>query len=345
MSTSTLDLEQFGMVEPSSIQIQSNLSPDIPEDNVNDVSVEASCPKAFLEIQKDTMQVPFLSSSMLDRLMQGLETAFDAAIYLCYNAFSNWDWGITHSLSIRTVANIFGVSRQYVQQATARLCSGSWLKRLSGKHKISKFELTHHLCEDEDMPYDKDGRPAKCAMPRGEGGLFERLEDGDIHWKSMIIWILLKIHSDFTTGLTEPISIAQLRKWTGFGTSTICDCIKELVEAGMLGKLERRPQEAQSYQLYPKPYAERRERKPISERTWRDMRAVGNWRHSFNEQWRVNVETLDIQYRPNSETPFRNASDYKKYHEMPKSIRRDFDTAVRVYSEVSAALNQDPCPT
>ena len=339
MSINTLDLEQYGMVDSPSIQRESNLTPDIEKDNTNDVSEESSRPKGFLEIQQDTMQVPFQASSMLDRLMQGLETAFDAAIYQCYNAFSNWDWGISHAMSIRTVANIFGVSCQYVQQSIARLCDSTWFKRLSGPHKISKFEIRHHLCEYEDTPFDKDSRPAKCAMPRGVGGLFERLKAGDIHWKSVVIWMLLKINSDFTTGLTEPISIAQLREWTGFGTSTICDCINELVQAGMLGKLERRPQEAQSYQLYPKPYVERRERKPFLERTWRDMRAVGNWRYSFNEKWRVNVQTLDIQYRPNSKTPFRNASDYKKYHEMPKKIRQDFDIAVRVHSELAAVLN------
>lgn len=324
---------------------QTTIHPDIHEENAPDVSVGSSRPEGFLEIQKDTMQVPFQSSSMLDRLMQGLETAFDTAIYQCYNAFSNWDLGISHSLSIRTVANIFGVSCQYVQQSIARLCASTWFRRLSGPYKIGKFELKHHLCEYEETPFDKDGRPAKCAMPRGEGGLFERLEAGDIHWKSVVIWMILKSKSDFTTGITEPISIAQLREWTGFGNSTICECIKELVAAGMLEKLERRPQEAQAYQLYPKPYEERRERTPETERTWRDMRAVGNWRYSFNEQWRINIETLDIQYRPNSKTPFRYASDYKKYHEMPKSIRKDFEIAVRFHSELPTDLQQKPCPT
>lgn len=319
--------------------------PELDEDTVNDVSEESSRPKGFLEIQKDTMQVPFKSSSMLDRLMGGLEKAFDAAIYLYYNALSTWDWGVTHSISIRTVAKIFRVSCQYVQQSIARLCDSTWFKRLSGKHKINKFELIHHLCDYKDTPFDKDGRPAKCATPRGKGGLFERLEAGDIHWKSVVIWMLLKINSDFTTGLTEPTSITQLREWTKFGNTTICDCIKELVEAGMLEKLDRRPQEAQTYQLYPKPYAERRERTPMSERTWRDMRVMGNWRYSFNEQWRVNVETLDIQYRPNSKTPFRNTSDYQKYHEMPKSIREDFDLVVRYHSEVPTDLKKSPCPS
>lgn len=317
---------------------------DIYEDDVNDVFVESSCPNAFLEIQKDTMQVPFLASSILDKLMKGTVKAFDAAIYLCYNAYSNWDWGISHSMSIRKVAEIFNVSCQYVQQAIARLCNSAWFERLPGKHKISKFKLRHHLCERKDIPLDKDGRPAKCAMPRGEGGLFERLELGDIRWKSLIIWKLLKINSDFTTGLTVPISIKQLREWTGFGNTTICDCLNELVAAGMLEKLSRRPQEAQSYQLYPKPYVKRRKRKPMSELTWREMRAVGNWRYSFNEQWRVNVKTLDVQYRPNSKTPFRNTSEREKHYEMPKRIRQDFDLAIICHTKLVEALNQDPCP-
>ena len=75
------------------------------------------------------------------------------------------------------------------------------------------------------------------------------------------------------------------------------------------------------------------------------MRAVGNWRYSFNEEWRINVETTDIQYRPDKNKPFRNASDYEKAQVIPKKIRRDFDIAVRAYSElVAAGLSQNPCP-
>ena len=320
------------------------VNPDIYENSSTSELVESSQSYVFVEIQKDTMQVPFGSFSMLNALMEGTEKAFDAAIYQCYNAFSHWDWGKSHSLSIRYVGKLFKVTHQYVQQALKRLGGKKWMKRLSGKHKISKFELKHHLCDAESVPLDKDGRPCKCAMPRGFGGLFERLLSGDIGWKSVIIWMILKINSDFTTGITEPIGIKQLCEWTRFGTTTVCDCIKELEAAGMLAKLERRPQEAQSYQLYPKPYAERRKRKPMSERTWRDMRAVGNLRYSYNEEWRVNVKTLDIQYRPDKKKPFRNASDYEKYVKMPKSIRRDFDLAVRFHSDLVAALNQDPCP-
>lgn len=320
------------------------IHPDVYEQNNDDVSVESSRQEVFLETQEDTMQVPFRSFSMLDALMSGDVKAFDAAIYQCYNAFSHWDFGISHSKSIRNVGKLFQVTHQYVQQAHKRLVSGKWMKRLSGKYKISKFELTHHLCEHEEVPLDKDGRPAKCAMPRGNGGIFERLMPGDISWKSLIIWMLLKINSDFTTGITEPVSIKQLRKWTRFGNTTICDCIKELEAAGMLGKLERRPQEAQSYQLYPKPYEERRERAPEAVRTWRSMRASGNWRFSFNEEWRVNIKSFDIQYRSDKKQPFRDASDYQKYQEMPKSIRKDFDELIRFHSELPKDFNKSLCP-
>lgn len=320
---------------------QSEIYPDIYENYPNYESVEPSRPSIFVEIQEDTMQVPFGTFSMLDALMEGTEKAFDAAIYQCYNAFSHWDFGKSHSLSIRQVGTLFRVSHQYVQQALSRLTNKTWTKRLSGKHKISKFELKHHLCEDESVPLDKDGRPRKCAMPRGFGGLFERLKSGDIGWKSVIIWMLLKIKSDFTTGITDPVSIKQLCKWTRFGTTTVCDCIKELEAAGMLAKLERRPQEAQSYQLYPKPYAERRKRKPMAERTWRDMRVEGNWRYSFNEEWRVNVKTGDIQYRPDKKKPFRKTSDYEKFQVMPKSVRRDFELVIRFHTDLVAGLNQN----
>ena len=324
---------------------QSGIYRDLYENSSNDTSVEPPQPAIFLETQKDTMQVPFQAFSMLDALMGGSEKAFDVAIYQCYNAFSHWDWGVSHSLSIRSVGEIFGVVHQYVQQSLKRSVGKKWMKRLSGKYKISKFKLSHHLCDYESIPFDKDGRPSKCAMPRGYGGLFERLMSGDIGWKSLLIWMLLKINSDFTTGITEPVSIALLCKWTKFGTTTVCDCIKELEAAGMLEKLQRRPQEAQTYQLYPKPYAERKKRTPEQPLTWRNMRAVGNWRYSFNEEWRINVETTDIQYRPDKNKPFRNASDYEKAQVIPKKIRRDFDMAVRAYSElVAAGISQNPCP-
>ena len=59
--------------------------PDIYENGSTHEEVESSRPSIFVEIQEDTMQVPFQIFSMLDALMEGTEKAFDAAIYQCYN--------------------------------------------------------------------------------------------------------------------------------------------------------------------------------------------------------------------------------------------------------------------
>ena len=324
---------------------QPDISADIPEEGSFSEMVAASQPVEeethhpnFVEVQTDTMQVPFGVHSMLNALMEGDEKAFDAAIYQCYNAFSHWDLGLSHSLSIRNVGKLFNVSHQYVQQAHSRLRK-KWMTRLSGKNKTSKFELKHHLCDEASVPLDRDGRPAKCAMPRGVGGLFYRLAAGDICWKSLLIWMILKVCSDWTTGITKPVSIQQLCDWTGFGRTTVCDCIGKLEWAGMLGKLERRPQEAQTYQLFPKPYPDRHPRTPETTRAWYNMRAVGDWRYSFNQEWRINVETADVQHRPDRRKPFRPATNYEEYVKMPKRIRRDFDLVVRFRSTLIANLN------
>ena len=316
---------------------QAHIYPDISEDSVNssDGSVACETPSIFVEVQEDTMQVPIGLFSILSDMMSGSVKSFDAMVDLCYNYFSNWDLGLSHSKSIREVGKLFTVSHQYVQQALKRLMTDGWLKRVSGGHKISKFQMTHHNSEDGYVPLDKDDRPLKCAMPRGHGGIFERLFDGDIHWKAALIWMLLKVNSDWCTGLTNPTSIKMLRQWTRFGTSDICKFIKQLEGAGMLKRLPRRPHEATVYQLYPKPPEKRRKRQPEEqEPPGRPMRAEGNWRYSFNEQWRVNVETLDIHYRPSKNAPFRPASDYERFQLMPQAIRYDFDWICDLHNTV-----------
>ena len=55
------------------------------------------------------------------------------------------------------------------------------------------------------------------------------------------------------------------------------------------------------------------------------MRAEGDWRYSFNELYRLNVETAEIQTRN-----VKNRGNWKplkdrQRHEMPKVIRVAFD--------------------
>ena len=159
--------------------------------------------QVYVDIQESTMQVPIGMFSMLQAVMEGTETAFDGMVYLSLNAFSNWDAGLSHSKSIRKLAELFKISHQYIQKAQKKL-EKMWIRRVSGKGKAGKFWLMHHLCDSDNVPLDEDGRPLKCAMPRGKGGIFERLLAGDIHWKAAFIWILLKVNSDWRSGITNP---------------------------------------------------------------------------------------------------------------------------------------------
>ena len=55
------------------------------------------------------------------------------------------------------------------------------------------------------------------------------------------------------------------------------------------------------FQLYPKPYEKRavrkREKRQAEKSKSREMRADGEWRYSFNELYRLNVGTAEIQTR------------------------------------------------
>ena len=296
--------------------------------NTDEIQVEIQ-----VEIQEDTQQTPMGHGSPLWLLKNRLMKAFHCYQALKVNSKSWWETGISHSQSTREEAKESGISHSYVQKAWTSLCNLGVFKRLSATWKTSKFEITHHLCDSDKIPLDKDGRPLKCAVPRGTGGPFERVQAGDITWKAALIWILLKlVRSDWTTGETEPTTREWIVEWTGFSKKTVCDNIKQLVWAGMLTEAPRRHHEGTVFQLYPKPYLQRKERAPEEFRTWRSMRAEGHWRYSFNEQYRVNVETTDIQFRSDKSKLFQNISD-KRRVEMPKSMQEHFEMAIRFFIE------------
>lgn len=284
-------------------------------------------------VQATTMQVPVGEHSVIDKQCENEITSFQSIVYQVFNKFSFWETGESHSKSYRDVAEILHVSRSYVARAVKFLEDTAWFRRLSSKHKRSKFELTHHQCDPVEVPVDDDGRPKKCAMPAGEGGIFERVASGDIHWKAAAIWMLLKVKSDWRTGITDPITIEKIAKFTRFSKRDVCKYVKQLITAGMCERLERKSTEASVYQLYPKPYPKKKSRTGEVKRSWRSMRVEGNWRYSFTEEYRVNVKTGDIQRRGESGKPFRNISDYER-SQLPKSMMSDFEAALFVHRQV-----------
>lgn len=311
-------------------------APELPEPSDPDI------PQVYAET---TFQVPFGSCSALSELLLGNLSAIESCILTLLNYRSNYVSGETWRSSVRQLAKLLGISVRYLRATLSELLSNGWIERLSiGRNTGSRYRVTHHNCDRDDVPTDKNGNPSKFAVPRGVGGVFERLFAGDISWKSAVIWLVLKLQSDWQTGRTKAMSIAQLSKWVGMSPQTVSDCLKQLKKAGLLKRLSKK-HEAGVYQLYPKPggkpkpvYRPRLSKK-VQTATDQMMRAEGDWRYSFNELWRINVESGQIQRRKSKRFGlWRNISDHQRYTQMPKSMRADFELAFNVHNQLKADL-------
>ena len=213
------------------------------------------------EFDADTMQVPRGQSSVLYELRDGNLTAAEAIVYLCLNHGSSWNSGATWPLSVRYLSEQLrpGMSRSYVQKTAASLNDKGWIETIDEDNASSyRYRLRHHLCDYEDMPVNRDGKPLKFAVPRGAGGPLERCFDGDISWKAALAWISLKLRSNWkahadTAGQTESAKLLELSKRIRISLPTYQKLITELTQAGMLERLTPKSQAA-IFQLYPKPF-------------------------------------------------------------------------------------------
>lgn len=292
-----------------------------------------------------TFQVPFGACSALSEMMCGNLCPAEFLLLCVLNYRSTYENGKTWKTGLRTLAEITDMSVRYIRDKLPDLISKGWLSVLSvGTNTGSRYQLMHHNCDRDDVPTDKNGNPLKFAVPRGLGGIIERLLAGDICWKSAVVWIVLKFRSDWQTGITNPLSIDKIRQWVGMSPQTVSDCLNELTKAGLVKRLSKR-HEAGVYQLYPKPDGKKkpvyrpRKSKKVQTASGQMMRAEGKWRYSFNELWRINVETGQIQRRKSRRFGlWRNVSDHQRYTEMPKSMKADFDLAYNVYHQLQADL-------
>lgn len=302
------------------------------------------------EYEETTLQVPFGEFSILEELKAGNVKPIEAIVTLTLGYRSNWTSGLTWKTSTRTLAKVIGISHRYVRDGLNR--AAHWVRRQTPAEAniAGTWQVTHHLCSDDEVPTDRDGHPQMFAVPRGEGGPFERMFAGDISWKGCLIWLLLKLHSDWEAknGITNPINMDTLRKWTGFSKSSVIAIIKELQEAGMLERLSQR-WERSVFQLYPKPRTEpravrrrkKRAAKKADKNATREMRADGNYRFSFNEKYRVDVTTGDIDVREGyGRGLWKRASDYHIAQVMYPSIREAFSQAVEAHQAVQDYLKR-----
>ena len=297
------------------------------------------------ETCESTHQVPIGEFSALHELREGNLRAVEAFVLCVLNYRSNWVSGKTWRSSLRELCDLTGISIRYIREVLSELMDSGWVSYITkGVNFGSRYQLVHHNCGRDEVPTDKNGRALKFAVPQGKGGIFERLFAGDICWKSVVIWIMLKVYSCWKTGKTYSINIKTLSKWVRMSPQTVCDCLRELTQAGLLKRLTPK-HEPGVYQLYPKPngkpkpvYRPKRDKKSTDTRE-RAMRVDGDWRLSFNELWRVNVETTEIQTRKSRWSGiWRRPSGYEYYQVMPKSIQAAFDEAIFVHAELKAAL-------
>ena len=287
--------------------------------------------KPAFEYQESTLQLPFGDFSIFSDLKANRVSPIEAMVTLtlCYR--SNWSTGSTRRTSSYQLSDLLHISHRYIRDTLTK--ATDWIQRKTAPkgHTAGTFQITHHRCDPALVPMDKDNRPLSFAVPRGAGGPFERLFAGDIDWKAALIWLMLKLYSDWTTGITDEVSMKTLAKWVGFGKQTVCDAIKRLQAAGMLERLSEKWKCSQ-FQLYPKPYENRAERRRAERQAekWqrREMRTDGEWRYSFNEKYRLNVNTAEIQTRQVKNRGNWQPIKDRDRHQIPKAIRTDFDRSL-----------------
>ena len=296
------------------------------------------------QFQADTMQVPCGQHSILWALGQKEVTAAEAIVYLALNHGSSWNSGMTWCTPSRYLAGLLGpgMSVRYTRSVLKRLIEKGWIIaiRMSGNRR--RYRLVHHLCEKEDVPLDRDGKPLKFAVPRGDGGPFERLYAGDITWKDCLGWIVLKFYSDWKTGETYPCTMLEFAKRCRFRPATAVQLVKNLTAVDMLHRLSK-PQEKSVFQLYPKPYpglVTRADppRFPIANDGVTGVTSDGKFWYSSKGKYRCCRETLKIEFRVNrAGEKWKPVLDCDR-QKIPPAVTLEFECHISAKREVEAAV-------
>ena len=217
------------------------------------------------EFEERTMPVPRGEFSVLSELEKGNLTSAEAMLYLFLNHGSTWVSGESWCLSTKYLSELGRMSRRYVRDILNKLREKGWIETLSTSNPSGhRYRLKHHLCSPDEVPLDFDGKPLTFAVPCGAGGPLERCIAGDIPWKAALVWIVLKLHSEWragkdTTGHTWPFTLHALSKMCRMNLKNLQAMLKILEAQGMLRRITSKSKLA-IFQLYPKPYPRARKR-------------------------------------------------------------------------------------
>ena len=286
------------------------------------------------------MQVPAGPSSIFDALEKREINARDAAVYLVINAYSNWSTGLSHKISHRKLAKIFGWDSSYPAKIVPRIIKAGFAKRVSKPHLTSIYQLTHHNCHEEDVPLDKDERPLKFAAASGKKSPLAKLVKGKISWQAFLVWMVMHKELDWGTQ-TGQIGHIRLQKTIGLGHKAICEAIRELGKVGLLKQLPDIPHENRAYQLFPMKMPDtkrRRKAEPYkgSPKTQKMQFDQEGWAVSHNGLYRMHRFDARIERRWDRKDTWKPLRDQLR-HEIPAAIQNDFDALVQ--KEASGKLD------
>ena len=294
------------------------------------------------EFQADTMQVPCGQHSILWALGEKEVTAAEAIVYLALNHGSSWNSGMTWCMPGRYLARLLGarMSVRYTRSALDSLKEQGWILSIPMSGNRRRYRLVHHLCDKEDVPVDRDGKPLKFAVPRGDGGPFERLYAGDISWKACFVWIVHKLNSDWRTGETYPHITGEFAKSCRLGQDTVRKMRRELEKADMLHRLSKR-RDKSVFQLYPRspyPNSVAREDKPRSPIADDGVTSDGKFWYSSKGKYRCCRETLKIEFRVNrSGEKWKPVPDQAR-QKIPPAVTIEFECHISAKQEVEQAI-------
>lgn len=294
------------------------------------------------EFEADRFPVPRGPFSILHALENRKVTSAEAIVYLTLNHGSTWVSGETWCFSSPYLSEILGkgMSRPYAQKIITSLESKDWIEKIAPTPSGNRYKIRHHNCEPAMIPYNADGKPLTFNVPRGPGGPIERCIAGEIPWKAALVWIVLKLRSNWragedTSGQTEQETLLALSRRCRMRLQGFQNLIPVLEQAGMLQRLTPKSQAA-IFQLYPKPFERPQPVQRPAKRSWKiesigeyDVKTDGKYWYSMNFQWRCDCETGEIQIRIPGRK-WRRASEYESKQRMPRAIRETFDQALEL---------------
>lgn len=282
----------------------------------------------FPEFQDKTHPVPIGFGSVLHDLKCGKVKPLVAMLFLVANYFSSWCLNKTHCLSISDFSEYLGVNASYACKALHQ--GGRWLRKLKSGRGGSIFALTKHDREDVE---ELSNEPNYLWLPYGVGSPIDRLLKGDISWKSCLLWTMLRIHSDWSTAITHPTNMLELADLCNMGAQTICACIRELCEAGLLERLSGMNEPA-VYQLLPKP-------KPKRGKTSGDNEYGEEWygrrtkKHVISRNWQYRICLKNGKFEKRlGYNKWKRVSDHEMYNVIPRKIVEDLEFAYSAYCTV-----------